>query len=162
MARVARPGQASQRTNQVTVLRARPGAAPPGQPRPEPSDTLLCARAQEAVAREAETAQRARAAAEQGEELRRARAEAGSLRAALAAAEARAARLQRELGESRFTQRRAEAPARAGGPPDSVGVHPTPPARAPAPRPPTPLRTNRTRRVLHPVLIGHAASFTPC
>jgi hypothetical protein len=24
-----------------------------------------------------------------------------------------------------------------------------------------PLRTNRTRRVLHPVLIGHAASFTP-
>jgi len=23
------------------------------------------------------------------------------------------------------------------------------------------LRTNRTRRVLHPVLIGHAASFTP-
>jgi len=27
--------------------------------------------------------------------------------------------------------------------------------------PPPPLRTNRTRRVLHPVLIGHAASFTP-
>ena len=26
--------------------------------------------------------------------------------------------------------------------------------------PPPPLRTNRTRRVLHPVLIGHAASFT--
>ena len=29
-----------------------------------------------------------------------------------------------------------------------------------APPPPF-LRTNRTRRVLHPVLIGHAASFTP-
>jgi hypothetical protein len=28
-------------------------------------------------------------------------------------------------------------------------------------RVPAPLRTNRTRRVLHPVLIGHAASFTP-
>ena len=27
--------------------------------------------------------------------------------------------------------------------------------------PPPPLRTNRTRRVPHPVLIGHAASFTP-
>jgi phytoene dehydrogenase-like protein len=26
---------------------------------------------------------------------------------------------------------------------------------------PPPLRTNRTRRVLHPVLIGHALSFTP-
>ena len=30
--------------------------------------------------------------------------------------------------------------------------------RPPAPFPP---RTNRTRRVLHPVLIGHAASLTP-
>ena len=30
-----------------------------------------------------------------------------------------------------------------------------------AARLPPPLRTNRTRRVLHPVLIGHAASFTP-
>jgi len=29
------------------------------------------------------------------------------------------------------------------------------------PPPPPPLRTNRTRRVLHPVLIGRAASFTP-
>ena len=29
------------------------------------------------------------------------------------------------------------------------------------PHPPPSLRTNRTRRVLHPVLIGHAASFTP-
>ena len=29
------------------------------------------------------------------------------------------------------------------------------------PPPPPPSRTNRTRRVLHPVLIGHAASFTP-
>jgi len=28
----------------------------------------------------------------------------------------------------------------------------------PNPPPPPPLRTNRTRRVLHPVLIGHAAS----
>jgi len=27
--------------------------------------------------------------------------------------------------------------------------------------PPPPPRTNRTRRVLHPVLIGHAASLTP-
>jgi hypothetical protein len=27
--------------------------------------------------------------------------------------------------------------------------------------PPPPLRTDRTRRVLHPVLIGHAASLTP-
>ena len=26
---------------------------------------------------------------------------------------------------------------------------------------PPPLRTNRTRRVLHPVLIGHAVSLTP-
>ena len=33
--------------------------------------------------------------------------------------------------------------------------------RTPAPPPPPSLRTNRTRRVLHPVLIGHAASFTP-
>jgi hypothetical protein len=32
--------------------------------------------------------------------------------------------------------------------------------RPPGPPPPL-LRTNRTRRVLHPVLIGHAASFTP-
>jgi hypothetical protein len=32
------------------------------------------------------------------------------------------------------------------------------PARA---RTPPLLRTNRTRRVLHPVLIGHAASLTP-
>ena len=32
---------------------------------------------------------------------------------------------------------------------------------AEAPPPPLPIRTNRTRRVLHPVLIGHAASFTP-
>ena len=29
------------------------------------------------------------------------------------------------------------------------------------PPPPPPPRTNRTRRVLHPILIGHAASFTP-
>ena len=29
------------------------------------------------------------------------------------------------------------------------------------PPPLPPLRTNRTRRVLHPVLIGHAASCTP-
>jgi hypothetical protein len=28
-------------------------------------------------------------------------------------------------------------------------------------RPPPPLRTNRTRRVPHPVLIGHATSLTP-
>jgi hypothetical protein len=27
--------------------------------------------------------------------------------------------------------------------------------------PPPPLRTNRTRRVLHPVLIGHAVSLAP-
>ena len=33
-------------------------------------------------------------------------------------------------------------------------------ARVEVARPP-PLRTNRTRRVLHPILIGHAASFTP-
>ena len=30
------------------------------------------------------------------------------------------------------------------------------------PPPPLPLRTHRTRRVLRPVLIGHAASLTPC
>ena len=29
------------------------------------------------------------------------------------------------------------------------------------PLPPPPVRTNRTRRVLHPVLIGHAVSLTP-
>ena len=32
---------------------------------------------------------------------------------------------------------------------------------APPPPPPPSLRTNRTRRVLHPVLIGHAVSLTP-
>ena len=32
--------------------------------------------------------------------------------------------------------------------------------QAPPPPPPPP-RTNRTRRVPHPVLIGHAASLTP-
>ena len=31
----------------------------------------------------------------------------------------------------------------------------------PPPPPTPPPRTNRTRRVLHSVLIGHAASFTP-
>ena len=37
-----------------------------------------------------------------------------------------------------------------------------PPARPPsAPSVPPLLRTNRTRRVRHPVLIGHAVSFTP-
>ena len=36
------------------------------------------------------------------------------------------------------------------------------PARhAPAPPPPPPPRTKWTRRVPHPVLIGHAASLTP-
>jgi hypothetical protein len=34
-------------------------------------------------------------------------------------------------------------------------------AKACPPPPPLPLRTNRTRRVLHPVLIGHAVSLTP-
>jgi hypothetical protein len=34
-------------------------------------------------------------------------------------------------------------------------------AQPPPPPPPLPLRTNRTRRVLHPVLIGHAASLAP-
>jgi 8-oxo-dGTP pyrophosphatase MutT (NUDIX family) len=38
---------------------------------------------------------------------------------------------------------------------DAVCVEDIPPNR------PSPPRTNRTRRVLHPVLIGHAASFTP-
>ena len=41
---------------------------------------------------------------------------------------------------------------------------PQPPSGVPPPPPPSPppdFRTNRTRRVLHPVLIGHAASFTP-
>ena len=33
-------------------------------------------------------------------------------------------------------------------------------AAVPPPPPPAP-RTNRTRRVPHPVLIGHAASLTP-
>jgi len=44
----------------------------------------------------------------------------------------------------------AEDPAAGGS--QQEELHP--------PNPP-PLRTNRTRRVLHPVLIGHAASFTP-
>jgi hypothetical protein len=39
-------------------------------------------------------------------------------------------------------------------------AHRPPAARGDAACPP-PLRTNRTRRVPHPVLIGHAASFTP-
>ena len=34
-------------------------------------------------------------------------------------------------------------------------------AQVPARPPPPPFRTNRTRRVPHPVLIGHAASLTP-
>jgi hypothetical protein len=34
-------------------------------------------------------------------------------------------------------------------------------AQARLPPPPPPLRTNRTRRVPHPVLIEHAASLTP-
>jgi len=34
-------------------------------------------------------------------------------------------------------------------------------AKADLPPPPPLLRTNRTRRVLHPVLIGHVASFPP-
>ena len=33
--------------------------------------------------------------------------------------------------------------------------------QAAPPPPPFPSRTNRTRRVPHPVLIGHAASHTP-
>ena len=36
------------------------------------------------------------------------------------------------------------------------------PTQSMTPPPPPPLRTNRTRRVPHPVLIGHAASLTPC
>jgi hypothetical protein len=47
-----------------------------------------------------------------------------------------------------------EAEARA-----TAGVHPLEWCLRP-PRPPPPLRTNRTRRVLHPVLIGHAVSLT--
>jgi len=54
-----------------------------------------------------------------------------------------------------------ECESGAGGE-DGLGALPSePPAPPRAVRPPPPsLRTNRTRRVLHPVLIGHAASFT--
>ena len=55
-------------------------------------------------------------------------------------------------------ERRALAPRRCGC---AVAARA---ARAPLtrpPPPPAPLRTNRTRHVPHPVLIGHAASLTP-
>ena len=48
-----------------------------------------------------------------------------------------------------------EAEARA-----TAGVHPLEWCLRPPRPPPPPLRTNRTRRVLHPVLIGHAVSLT--
>ena len=56
----------------------------------------------------------------------------------------------------------AEAP-RAGRPGEqdpAVGSS-CPPQTAGLTRPPPPLRTNRTRRVPHPVLIGHAARLSP-
>jgi hypothetical protein len=47
------------------------------------------------------------------------------------------------------------------GLPTRIGRRTDRPPPAEMLRAPPPLRTNRTRRVPHPVLIGHAASFTP-
>jgi hypothetical protein len=57
----------------------------------------------------------------------------------------------------------ASAPARRARRERAARAH-APACSAEGPRlgvPPPPIRTNRTRRVLHPVLIGHAASLTP-
>ena len=59
---------------------------------------------------------------------------------------------QAERRERSAPQRRSEQLSRSTHPPTSHQ------ARPPPPPPPPPLRTNRTRRVPHPVLIGHAAS----
>ena len=56
----------------------------------------------------------------------------------------------RQRGARRRAPRRCVPRRRGGG----GGAPPPPP-------PPSPPRTNRTRRVPHPVLIGHAASLTP-
>ena len=56
---------------------------------------------------------------------------------------------QMRLGGAALQQRPAE------------GLHNPPAYQHVMPNPPRPLRTNRTRRVPHPVLIGHAASLTP-
>ena len=55
--------------------------------------------------------------------------------------------------------RRAPAGLRPRPPVDRARDRAPPPCNAGAP--PAPPRTNRTRRVPHPVLIGHAASLTP-
>ena len=56
---------------------------------------------------------------------------------------------------------RREQPERAGPLWERIIALNDATARAMAPPLPPPLRTNRTRRVPHPVLIGPAASFTP-
>ena len=73
------------------------------------------------------------------------RADPGQAAAALGAVQSRETPEERAL---RILQTRVEA---------SLGP---PPYTSDTPRPPP--RTNRTRRVPHPVLIGHAASCTPC
>jgi len=65
------------------------------------------------------------------------------------------ARLSAELLASLAALAALPAAVDPSAPPlDGEGVRLGPP-------PPPPLRTNRTRRVPHPVLIGHAASLTP-
>ena len=54
----------------------------------------------------------------------------------------------------------ADAPAAAAG--DGAASERSSSAGASAPRPPPPSRTDRTRLVPPPVLIGHAASLLPC
>ena len=75
--------------------------------------------------------------------------EGGTRRVHLVRVRSRAARPQRAR-EHRTCPRHPRNPPRPPGATLSDGR-----------RPPPPLRTNRTRRVLHPVLIGHAASLTP-
>jgi len=70
-------------------------------------------------------------------------------------------------GDAQLDPPPRDAGAAAGGArPASARVRTPDRAKADRPvggaPPPHPLRTNRTRRVLHPVLIGHAASLTPC
>ena len=56
---------------------------------------------------------------------------------------------------------RAAAGSRGGGTVLEFRTMAAIPQGASGPPPPPPPRTNRTRRVPHPVLIGHAASLTP-
>jgi len=79
--------------------------------------------------------------------------------------------MQAEEPEQAERRPRARAPPAsvAPAPPGGVSAQPRPSAHEAAAAlamfeqdpPPPPLRTNRTRRVLHPVLIGRAASLTP-